>query len=349
MRMGSSKIGKSRQSVKARKKAAQHYVPQLILRNFSFNKKEDQVWVFNKRTEKIYRSNVRNVASEKGFYDIVMDGEEFSVDPMLTQLEGYTASIVKRILKDKSLENISEDHRTVLSYFLASQCARTRQFRILQEDFFHSVEDAIRLIGGDPQTTIGYEPLPAGGTKEHAVRDLASAILKFAPFFHNKVWILLKTSQKDPFYISDNPIALQNQKDHGPLGNIGIGVRGIEIYFPLSKTLTLFLLCVETARKRQVGYAAYKRAESYAPGIHRRLLPQFLDFESSIQQTGTLLKGMESKKAVRVSHGNVLNINSLQVAYATELVFSCSQDFDLAKKVVKSDPKYREGPRSVRR
>jgi hypothetical protein len=245
-----------------------------------------------------------------------------------------------------SLENLSNDDREVLSFFLAAQFARTRQFRIIHEDFYRSMEDAIRSVGGDPTTASGYEPISVEGIKESVVRGLSEAILEFAPNFHNKAWILLKTTQNDPFYVSDNPIALHNKKDYGPLGNIGLGVPGIEIYFPLSKTLTLFLLCSETARTHQKGYAEYKQVEARAPGIHRRLFPQLSALERSLEQVEPLLRGMQSKKAVRVSHQNVLYVNSLQVAYASELVFSCSKDFDLAKKMIKSDPKYREGPKN---
>ena len=41
----------------------QHYVPQFVLRNFG-NGKRDQVYVFDKRNDPTFATNVKNVASE---------------------------------------------------------------------------------------------------------------------------------------------------------------------------------------------------------------------------------------------------------------------------------------------
>ena len=45
----------------------QHYVPQSYLKNFSFNR--SQIFVFDKLRQHSFTSNVRNVASERAFYD----------------------------------------------------------------------------------------------------------------------------------------------------------------------------------------------------------------------------------------------------------------------------------------
>jgi len=40
------------------------------------------------------------------------------------------------------------------------------------------------------------------------------------------------------FYLGDNPVlALNNTRDFGPYGNIGLAVPGIEIYLPLTSDL----------------------------------------------------------------------------------------------------------------
>src|SRR5208283_4318420 len=127
--------------MKPEKKAAQHYVPQFILKNFACNPKGTQVWSFNKKTSKIFPADIRKAASEKGFYDVEIDGEEFSFDPALSQLESYAARIIKIILNEESLENLSLDDKAVLSYFFAAQYARTRQPRIIFEDYCKKMED----------------------------------------------------------------------------------------------------------------------------------------------------------------------------------------------------------------
>jgi Protein of unknown function (DUF4238) len=325
--------------MKAERKAAQHYVPQFILRNFACNPKGTQVWAFNKKTSKIFQANIRNVASEKGFYDVPIDGEEFSFDPTLTQLESHAAPIIKKIIKEESLENLSLDDEALLGHFFAAQYARTRQPRIIFEDYCKKMEDFANKLTEEYDRPVGYEPLLTDGAKEAAVRSLPSTILKFAPLFLDKTWILLKTAKNYPFCIADNPIALQNSLSdgHGPFGSIGFGVTGIEIYFPLSKLITLFMLCGTTAEKNQKTYAEYKRLESSAPEIAQLILAD----PSRLERVS---EGIQTKKAIKVFHQEVERLNSLQVQYASELVFSSEKDFELAQKLIKVDPKYREGP-----
>jgi hypothetical protein len=46
----------------------QHYVPQFLLKHFGTGKK-DKIAVFNKQTDRVFATNVRNVAAESRFYD----------------------------------------------------------------------------------------------------------------------------------------------------------------------------------------------------------------------------------------------------------------------------------------
>jgi hypothetical protein len=313
------------------KNSAQHYVPQFIIRNFAFNKKQDQVWVFEKKSSKIFRSNIRNVASEKGFYDTISEGQNISVDPALTEVETLASPVIDKVVTQESLTCLSGDEKRVLCYFFAAQFARTKQMRIAQEGLCRQMDDWIRSMGGDPETVMGYDLLSADARKEAAVRNLAASILEYAPLFLPKTWILLKTTQA-PFYISDNPIALQNSIDHRPFGSIGLAVKGIEIYLPLSKSLTLLMLCPAMAARQLQIYACYKRCEAMAPEVTRKAIPD----PSSLE---IFAEGVKSGKAVVIPDYYLTNLNSLQVACASKLVFSNTDDFGIAEQYVKSIPK----------
>lgn len=65
------------------------------------------------------------------------------------------------------------------------------------------------------------------------------AIPEFSMHIRNKQWLVLEASSDDGFYISDNPIGFHNYNNFEPFGNLGFAVPGIEIYLPLSPTLTL--------------------------------------------------------------------------------------------------------------
>jgi hypothetical protein len=65
----------------------QHYVPQFLMRNFG-NGKKDQVWVYDKSSNRSFPSNTKNLASENRFYDFEYQGQPLSIEPWLSELEG---------------------------------------------------------------------------------------------------------------------------------------------------------------------------------------------------------------------------------------------------------------------
>ena len=86
----------------------QHYVPQLLLRGFATRKRK-QVYTFDKQGEKVFRSSVRNLACERGFYDLENDGDPKHVDRWLTRLEEQTAPIIKSIRRPKGPQSFAPD------------------------------------------------------------------------------------------------------------------------------------------------------------------------------------------------------------------------------------------------
>jgi hypothetical protein len=50
-------------------------------------------------------------------------------------------------------------------------------------------------------------------------------------------FIVTKNNAKVPFWTSDNPVALQNEYDQAPFGNLGIAPKGIEIWIPIIPNL----------------------------------------------------------------------------------------------------------------
>ena len=58
----------------------------------------------------------------------------------------------------------------------------------------------------------------------------------------NKVWTLCESDKS--FFISDNPVVLHNSINKNEfVGTLGLDSYGIEIYLPLSASLTLCIFC----------------------------------------------------------------------------------------------------------
>jgi hypothetical protein len=72
--------------------------------------------------------------------------------------------------------------------------------------------------------------------------SLCPEITTYAEILMKKLWFLLESDNK--FYTYDNPVVRQNIANRNPhRGNLGLKSYGIEIYFPLTPSLVLFLGC----------------------------------------------------------------------------------------------------------
>ena len=139
----------------------QHYVPKFYLRNFC--KKQEQIAVFDKVTQKSYYTSISNVANEKYFYDDEKLDEATQVNQFLEKyfhpLENRIAVLLKDLIGsfDKNEFNcLDQDSRIDLSLYLIYQFARTKEYREQLNQtiktFTQTVADEfVKQQGGNPE------------------------------------------------------------------------------------------------------------------------------------------------------------------------------------------------------
>jgi len=303
----------------------QHYVPQFLLRNFGSGKK-DKLHVLDKQTGKSFATNARNVAAESRFYDFQLAGQDLTLETELSRIEASAKPIIQSILDLDSLAHLTAQARAELSVFLAVQMTRGKWYREQFREFPLMLEQALRAKEGQDVDLSGIaEYLRVPDDNElaiHTARSVLRAAEDYAPHFANKVWILGGTDVKHPFQIGDNPIGMQNMLDMRPYGNLGLAVRGIEIYFPLSPRRLLALWCPS----------------------HITMLEAAAGHNIDVAQ---MLAAIAEERVLHYRPEHVMNANSIQVGYAERFVFSSDGDFALALNMIQERPVYRRGPRST--
>ena len=318
----------------------QHYVPQFLLKNFVVGKK-DHVWVFDKMTRKRFRTNVRNVAAETSFYDFDFEDATLTLEPSLGALESRVAAILRPVVRDASLESLSQQNKVLLAQFLAVQFVRTKQWREMWGAFSKDLTETLRERGWDPTKIEGYKTPTEAELKIEAARALVDAD-RFAPHFLDKTWVLLKATRGHPFLIGDNPIAMHNTRELAPYGNIGLAVPGIEIYLPLSKDLTLGLWCPSHEKELRAAVRKIDQIRSLDPAMAERLTAGPLNAQE-------LLYSIDTGRAATSIRDTITYSNSLQIRHASRFVFSCTDDFELAEHMLSDDPSLMHGPRITTR
>jgi len=318
----------------------QHYVPAFLLRNFGTGKK-NQLYAFDKKTGKSFSTKPKNIAAESRFYDFEINGAIFTLEQGLSTVESKAKQIIDRLLKDDRLTAMSNVDYADLAGFMAIQHTRTRWFRDSWKSLPQMLAARLREHHTEEQLKNVQEHMRVPDENQ-ATMETAKMIMEapetFGPHFINKTWVLLQTDRKHPFIIGDNPVSMQNSENLAPMGNIGLNVVGIEIYLPLSPTRTLGLWCPTRLELMENGLAELKRQSQQTPYSSHQLDQHRNAIEHRIMQikTGALLE---------CAPENVMNVNSLQIAYAERQVFSSVDDFALVREMVLSNPSLRVGPR----
>lgn len=314
----------------------QHYVPQFLLRNFSANEK-DQVHVYDKLKENKFITSVRNVAAENSFYNFEIDGEIKSIESILSKIETNSKNVIKKIKKEKSLANLSRKERVTLAHFMHVQKMRVKNFK---EELFHMDQQLIEEFekrGIDPKNVQNFHQMD----ENEVTKMMNHIILSGEDYIHhylNKAWLLLKAPVSNLFLLSDNPVTMQNFRDMGPMGNIGLAVPGIEIYLPISKELTLALLCKSHEKDFREAKEQYEELEKNYPEVIENDDKEFVK--------GEYVESIDKGIPFECRGPIITNLNSLQVIYAERFIFSSKNDFSLVREMISETEELKYGPRS---
>src|SRR5690242_7177595 len=108
----------------------QHYVPQVLLRlhanDPSAKKGSQQVYCFDKKTSKIFPTNIRGVLSGTRFYEVEVGGQTLSLEEPLSKLEGMLSPALVRLVREQKLPALTKEERFTIASFCAVQLLRTQ-------------------------------------------------------------------------------------------------------------------------------------------------------------------------------------------------------------------------------
>jgi hypothetical protein len=328
----------------------QHYVPQVLLRlhanDPSAKRGTEQVWCFDKQTDKVFPVNIRGVLAGTRFHEIEVNGQTLGLEEPMSEIEGLLSPILVRLVREQKLATLSNKDRFTIASFCAVQMLRTQGFRDRIKDLNEGVAEALRTRGIYPSEVSNFKMLSDEEIKVFSIDMLADAPRKHAPYFLSKFWHLIGTAPGDPFHVGDHPVAVDNDFRRGP-GTLGLASPGVTIYLPLSRTLCLAMTdpaliqeLFDGARKFKAGYEELeKRIE--ADGFPARGVAFLKVMKGNRdrvnQQIGPMENGTPSAQEPQV----VTRVNSLQMLYAGRWIVSSKQDFSLPLKMLADDPSLR--------
>ena len=293
------------------------------------------------------------MAAERGFYDALIDGEvTVSLEPHLSRLESGTDGAFKKVIEARSITGLSLSDRGWIGVFVAAQLVRTKHFRetikALGDFLAGQLNQSEKAESAEIDLAMSEEEIRC-----FSIEFFAKSIRQFSDLMHHKIWALMETEKSDPFWIGDHPVAMHNDRDFGPYGNIGLAVPGIQIYLPLSPTLTLILWCptlvqqivddLERAKNDRQRLSVFRAlgAEPDLDGISKELDEYDRILACREEQIACIAAG----QPFLCPPDNVMFLNSLQVRWSERFVMSKESDFSLAHRMIGDNEKYRQGMR----
>jgi hypothetical protein len=124
----------------------QHTVPRFLLRGFTSDKK-NRIWVHDKHKGTKFRTNIKNAAAERGFYDLPSKTDQVSLESGLEHIETRAAPLLQELTTRKNLASLNADSRLVLALFVASLFVRTRAHRMRAEHLGELFRARLRDMG----------------------------------------------------------------------------------------------------------------------------------------------------------------------------------------------------------
>jgi hypothetical protein len=306
----------------------QHYVPQMLLRGFTTTKDGEQVWVFDKRTGKTFTTAIRAIAAERGYYDL---SGSAVLDAAMNRADAIASGILTKIRNRYSLSGISLDDRGMLAGIVAMQMLRTRGYqetrRHIAQSLFDKLVEKTGIVRPDLQEYLAEDRL-----RDEYLRAIPESTKQFLPHLLNKDLLLFRTERNVPFCISDNPVALNNTLNPGDgiRGTYGLAVRGIEIYVPISRELTLGYLCPSIGKLQEFNSDQLLRVGGFIN-----------------ESAYNYLQARDTGRPLILNHDNVRFQNSLQALHAERFVISSVNEFTDVAEIVDNDPDARFGPRAT--
>lgn len=219
----------------------QHYVPKIHLRRFTTEPENNLVWTFDKPTGNKFTRSITKTGGEEFFYDPPEDDPE--LERYLTEVEGAVGDPYRVIMETKRLECLTPHDRRAFARFLALQDMRTRERRQSTLDIGRQVQMELwERFGIEMPFDEDEDEIEDHLREVHADSITNQEVNEVAEILLEKYWILIKNKTDIPFWTSDHPTIRHNEVEHPPyVGELGLTVDGVKVYFPLSPDLMLVI------------------------------------------------------------------------------------------------------------
>ena len=241
-----------------------HYVSQFYLKGFS--KKggaKARLFVYDKRQQKYFQSNPRNIASKKDFNRISTKGKENYIEDHQSRMEAKMAIAFKNTIESNKYPN--EKDLSYILTFMALVNLRNPKTRDIFGKVYRDIADKFssmtmaseeRYINQCLQAGIKQKDIIPYEKQKKFINDKSKYNVSInqevhiqreeknidylSELLHQRYWYLVISNETiGKFITSDYPVSLISLIKLPNMYEVGFGMQKTEVTFPISKYLAL--------------------------------------------------------------------------------------------------------------
>jgi hypothetical protein len=212
-----------------------HYVPRFLLKKFSVRAEGKSIYIYNIKSQRLICGG-----SLKGqAYKDYLYGRDGRIEKALSDLEYATSIIVYNITNNNSYPSV-EEFITLLMFVLMLH-GRTLYSADQLDEITDMLAKKFLMASNNMDIVKHLDQIKIKTTNPMSL--ILSKIAMFVPLAFDLHMKILRNVTAIDFIISDNPVIyynrfLENRKTYG--SNVGIAVKGLQIFLPISPRYTLF-------------------------------------------------------------------------------------------------------------
>lgn len=285
-----------------------HFVAQAQLRHFAADAEQRFIYVFDKSSDKAFRTSILNAGSENDFNTVTFEDGQWNFEQLFGEVDARSAGLIREVVERRSLAWLQADDRLALANLFATQLLRTHFSRTTPKHLAGQLRDVARQMGYDPDEDPAMAIPSEASLRLGAVRsflgrdDHVASLLRLAP-------ALFAPSGDPRLVLSDHPVSRTNAF---PYGDTGLSSHGIMVTLPIAPDLMLSLLCPTIVAR----YEAAEKA-NLDPERRARML--------------RVRDALRSGLPVEMDDAVVAGQNRQQLAQSSRFLYAATDDFDWAR------------------
>lgn len=209
-------------------KKRQHYVPQSYLKLFS--KDKQHLFLYHPELDRLIYSNIKDLCQANYFY-----GADLEVENSLGPIEDEQSKVLKKIIDQRSLDNLTINDKFYLLIFLLLQCTRTKLVRDSTTEYVNDLVNSYI----SPRLGITSEVKVNFTSAHHGDMLVALAGAELISDLHP--YLVLNNTGKS-YICSDAPVVLYNYVKIKKEYCIAFQSPGLQIFCPINEKILLLLV-----------------------------------------------------------------------------------------------------------